>query len=106
MFTTLKGLATDAATLLDVGAQLNGLDVTDKPMNYVKYQTGGYTYHCQSVGGSALTDAVWQVARVNDSTGSTTYASGASSGYGSFAYAATSAVVVAALTYNLGVAGV
>jgi hypothetical protein len=77
--------------------------VTDPMWNYVTYAGGGYTYYCQSVGGSDLTDSVWQVARKTDATGTITYA-GTVLTFGSFTFRADNLATVAALTYNNGVA--
>ena len=76
--------------------------VTDIPLNSVTYAGGGYTYYCQSVGGSALNAAVWQVMRKTEATGTMTYA-GTGSTFGAFAHLATDLATVAALVYNGGV---
>ena len=78
------------------------LHVADAPLNFVIYSGGGYTYYCESSGGSALADPAWQVSRKTDATGTITYAGSAAS-FGAFAFAVTDLTAVAALTYNGGV---
>lgn len=76
--------------------------VTAPALTVVKYTSGGYTYICEAVMGTARSTAAWRVMRITDATGDIVYAGVAGTTVGTFAFAATDAATVAALTYTLG----
>lgn len=76
--------------------------VTDPSYTFVKYSSGGYTYLCEAIMGTARATAAWRVVRITDATGDMVYAGVAGTTVGTFAFSATDAATVAALTYTLG----
>jgi len=73
------------------------------PNNFVTYANATYAYYCESIGGSAKTDSVWQVSRKTLADGTVTYA-GTLITFGTASFLATDLATVAGLTYNNGVA--
>lgn len=71
----------------------------DRDLILEKYQGSGYTYLCEAVQGTELTEERWRITRFTDATGSSrvAYVSGLDK---VFAFAATSLAVVAAYSYH------
>ena len=63
------------------------------------YEAGGYKYFCEAVPGTALATAAWKITRIKTADGQVSYA-GSAGAFGLFNQVATSAVIVAALTYS------
>lgn len=76
--------------------------VSSPTLTMVKYTSGGYTYICEAALGTARSTAAWRVMRITDSTSDIVFAGAAGSTVGTFAFTATDAATVAALTYTLG----
>ena len=66
-------------------------------LSFQSYTGGDYTYWCEALPLSALSDSVWHVVRKNDSAGQILHAD-----TGGFTNKATDLSTVAALTYTLG----